>query len=113
MSEVARTLVRNRPVGEVLVQVVQLAFDTCPAERAFVVMKDQEAGTLVPRVARDRNGADIRAATISRTIVSRVMRIASQSWRATCGSNPHRPSDSVDATGARVHVRAACGTTSA
>ena len=73
MSEVARTLVRNRPVSEVLDQVVQLAFDTCPAERAFVVMKDEATGALVPRLARDRTGADIPSATISRTIVNRVI----------------------------------------
>jgi adenylate cyclase len=73
MADVARTLVGNCPVGEVLAHVVQLAFDTCPAERAFVILRDDATGTLVPRVASTRSGADIRSASISRTIVNRVM----------------------------------------
>jgi adenylate cyclase len=73
MADVARTLIGNRPVGEVLAHVVQLAFDTCPAERAFVILRDDATGTLVPRVASTRSGGDIRSATISRTIVNRVM----------------------------------------
>jgi adenylate cyclase len=73
LSEIARTLVTNRPPSEVFSQVVQLAFETCPAERAFLVLRDDATGSLVPRVASRRDGTDIRAVSLSRTIVSRVM----------------------------------------
>ena len=110
MSEVARTLVRNRPVAEVLVQVVQLAFDTCPAERAFVVMKDEATGDAgAARCACDRDGADIRSATISRTIVNRVMtdRVALLASDARLDSRIGAVGERPGASGPRVHVRAA------
>ena len=73
LSEIARTLVTNRPPSEVFAQVVQLAFETCPAERAFLVLRDDVSGDLVPRVASRRDGTDIRSVSLSRTIVNRVM----------------------------------------
>ena len=73
LSEIARTLVANRPPSEVFAQVVQLAFETCPAERAFLVLRDDATGNLVPRVASRRDGTDIRSVSLSRTIVNRVM----------------------------------------
>ena len=73
LSEIARTLVRNRPPSEVFAQVVQLAFETCPADRAFLVLRDETTGDLVPRVASRRDGTDIRSVSLSRTIVNRVM----------------------------------------
>jgi adenylate cyclase len=73
LSEIARTLVTNRPPADVFAQVVQLAFETCPAERAFLVLRDEATGNLVPRVASRRDGTDIRAVSLSRTIVNRVM----------------------------------------
>jgi adenylate cyclase len=73
LSEVARTLLRNRPTQEVFAEVVQLAFETCPAERAFLVVRDDTTGALVPRVARRRDGTDIQSASLSGTIVKRAM----------------------------------------
>lgn len=73
ISEVARTLLKNRPTQEVFAEVVQLAFETCPAERAFLVVRDDTTGTLMPRVARRRDGTDIQSASLSRTIVDRAM----------------------------------------
>ncbi|MCC6163639.1 MAG: FHA domain-containing protein [Acidobacteria bacterium] len=73
LSEVARALVKSPPPNEVFTRVVQLAFDTCPAERAFLVLRDAATGTLQPRVARRRDGTDIESASVSRTIVDRVI----------------------------------------
>jgi adenylate cyclase len=73
LSEVARTLLRNRPTHEVFAEVVQLAFETCPAERAFLVVRDDTTGALMPRMARRRDGTDIQSASLSRTIVDRAM----------------------------------------
>ena len=73
LVEVGRTLVGDRPPGEVFQQIATLAFDTCPAERVFLVLKDHTAGTLVPRVACRRDGTDIRSVSLSRTILQRVM----------------------------------------
>jgi adenylate cyclase len=73
LTEIARTLVTNRPATEVFDKVVQLAFETCPAERAFLVLRDEATGNLVPRVATLRDGTEIRSGSLSRTVVNRVM----------------------------------------
>lgn len=73
ISDIARTLVSNKPLHDVFDQIVQLAFDTCPAERAFLVLRDESTGTIDARVARSRDGTDIRTVSLSRTIVNRVM----------------------------------------
>ena len=39
--------------------VVQLAFETLPAERTFLVLRDETSGAIVPRVARNRHGTDV------------------------------------------------------
>jgi adenylate cyclase len=73
LAEVARTLLRNSPLHDVFAQVVQLTFETCPAERAFLVVRDDTTGVVMPRVARRRDGSDIQSASLSRTIIDRVM----------------------------------------
>lgn len=73
LSEVARMLLVNASPNEVFGQVVQIAFDTCPAERAFLVLRDETTGSIVSRVARNRDGTDIQSGSLSRTIVNRVM----------------------------------------
>jgi adenylate cyclase len=72
LAEVARTLLKNNPLSEVFDQIVQLTFDACPAERTFLMVRDDASATLVPRVARRRDGTDIRSASLSRTIIDRV-----------------------------------------
>src|ERR1051326_7536576 len=78
MSEVAGTLIRSQPLSEVLNQVVDLTFDTIPAERAFLILLAGDSGELVPRVVRDRRestktGKNKSVSSISRTIVNRVL----------------------------------------
>ena len=71
LVDVGQTLVEQSAPGEVFRHIVRLAFDICPAERAFLVLKDDAAG-FVPRVARRRDGTDIHSVSLSRTIVDRV-----------------------------------------
>jgi len=73
MSDVAGTLIRSQPLSEVLNRVVDLAFDTILAERAFLILIEQGTGALVPRVVRQRGSASVGATSISRTIVKRVL----------------------------------------
>lgn len=74
MSDIARTLVRPQPLSQVLEQVVDLAFDTIAAERAFLILIEQGGEALVPRVVRHREPrADAESTSISRTIVNRVL----------------------------------------
>jgi adenylate cyclase len=73
MSEISQTLVRGQPLMSVLNRVVDLAFDSIPAERAFLMLADETTGTIVPRVVRNRDGTTSARASISNTIVRRVM----------------------------------------
>jgi adenylate cyclase len=73
MSEIARTLVTAQPLMSVLNRVVDLAFQSIAAERAFLILTDEVTGALVPRVVRNRDGTVSERASISSTIVQRVM----------------------------------------
>jgi adenylate cyclase len=73
LTDISRTLVGTQPIDEVLGQVVDSAFESTRATRALLLMYDEEAQTLVPRVVRHREGA--RGSTrISRTILDQVLR---------------------------------------
>ena len=73
MSEISRTLVRPQPLVSVFNKVVDLAFDSIAAERAFLMLRDPATAELVPRVARNRDGSSPAHTTLSRTVLSRVM----------------------------------------
>jgi adenylate cyclase len=73
MSEIARTLVTGQPLMSVLDRVVDLAFESIAAERAFLMLTDEATGAVVPRVVRNRDGTTPERASISSTIVRRVM----------------------------------------
>jgi adenylate cyclase len=73
MSEISRTLVRPQPLVSVFNKVVDLAFDSIAAERAFLMLRDPATAELVPRVARNRDGSSPEHTTLSRTVLSRVM----------------------------------------
>jgi adenylate cyclase len=73
MSEIASTLVTGQPLMSVLNRVVDLVFESIPAERAFLMLTDDATGAVVPRVARNREGATSERTSISSTIVQRVM----------------------------------------
>ena len=59
MSEISRTLVRPQPLMTVLNKVVDLAFGSISAERAFLMLVDEGTKTVVPRVARTRDGSSM------------------------------------------------------
>ena len=48
-------------------------FDTIAVERAFLLLVDEATGELIPRVARHRDGTVLTEATLSRTVVRRVI----------------------------------------
>lgn len=73
LSDIARTLVRPQPLSDVLEQVVDLAFDTIPAERAFLILIEPSSGALVPRVVRRRGQSEAGSTSISRTIINQVL----------------------------------------
>jgi adenylate cyclase len=73
LSNIAQTLVRPQPLSDVLEQVVDLAFDTIPAERAFLILIEPNSGTLVPRVVRRRGQSEAGSTSISRTIINQVL----------------------------------------
>jgi adenylate cyclase len=73
LSETARTLVAVQPVHQVLARIVDLVFDSVPAERAFVLLQEGD-GTLKPAVVRNRDGSRPADARVSRTAVDEAIR---------------------------------------
>jgi adenylate cyclase len=73
LSEISRQLVRWRPLPDILERIVSVVFETIAVERAFLLLLDEETGEPVPRVARDRDGTHLPNATLSRTVVRRVI----------------------------------------
>jgi adenylate cyclase len=73
LSEISRTLVGTQPIDEVLGHVVDLAFDATQAARALLMLYDEDAAVLVPRVVRHRS--DAKSSTrISKTILDQVLK---------------------------------------
>jgi hypothetical protein len=73
LADIGGALVRSASAAEILERVVALIFDLTRAERVFVMLADEGAADLVPRVARCRDGTTPHGATISRTIARLVM----------------------------------------
>ena len=74
LTEIGKTLVRVQGIAQVLERVVDLVFDALPAERAFLLLRDSIDEPLTARVMRNRDGTRPAKATLSRTIVNKVMR---------------------------------------
>jgi adenylate cyclase len=74
LTEIGKTLVRVQGLAQVLERVVDLVFDALPAERAFLLLRDSIDEPLTARVMRHRDGSRPTKATLSRTIVNKVMR---------------------------------------
>ena len=73
LYDIGRTLVGVQPIDQVLAHVVDLAFDSTQADRALLLLYDENRDTFVPRVVRHRSTS--RTSTVlSRTIIDRVLR---------------------------------------
>jgi adenylate cyclase len=76
LTRVAETLVASRPVEEVLHQVMDIVFESIPAERGFLMLagEEKDASTLTAKVTKYRNKSHDRGKiTISKTIAQRVL----------------------------------------
>jgi adenylate cyclase len=73
LSEISRQLVRWHSLPEILERIVSVVFETIAVERAFLLLLDERTGEPVPRVARDRSGTRLPNATLSRTVVRKVI----------------------------------------
>ena len=89
ISEMSRSLVKSQPLSNILEEVVRLAADSTNAERAFLILKDEKSGALVPRVARTREQGPVKQGAVSRTVLNRVMqeRVAMLASNAQSDSN--------------------------
>ncbi|MGB8539828.1 MAG: adenylate/guanylate cyclase domain-containing protein [Acidobacteriaceae bacterium] len=74
LSDVSCELVRSTSLSQILDRIVALTFEMTHADRAFLMLVDEQSGELVPRVARCRDGTPSHGATISRTIAGTVFR---------------------------------------
>ncbi len=76
LTRVAETLVASRPVEEVLQQVMDIVFESIPAERGFLMLagEEKDASSLTAKVTKYRNKSHDRGKiTISKTIAQRVL----------------------------------------
>ncbi len=74
LSEISRTLVTVQPLPQVLGKVADLVFDAVPAERVFLMLRDSFDEPLQGRVMRNRDGSVPDKVSLSRTVLSTVMR---------------------------------------
>jgi adenylate cyclase len=75
LADVGRTLLGSQPLTDILNRVVEMAFAAVPgAERAFLLLRDSPESELAARVLRKRDGTTPANATLSRTVVRRVLR---------------------------------------
>ena len=63
-----------QPLEQVLARVVDLVFDVLPAERGFLLLRDSWDQPLTARVLRNRDGTVPANVSLSRTVVSHVIR---------------------------------------
>ena len=73
LSQIAGQLVRWGPLEDILDRIVSVVLDTVPVERAFLLLLDGGTGELVPRVVRARDRLPVAGASVSRTVVRRVI----------------------------------------
>ena len=76
LTRVAETLVASRPVEEVLQQVMDIVFESIPAERGFLMLagEEKDASTLTAKVTKFRSKSHDRGKiSISKTIAQRVL----------------------------------------
>lgn len=74
LADVGRTLLSSRSLSDVLAQVVDMAFEAVPAERAFLMLRESSEQALSARVLKHRDGTVPDHPTLSRMVVRRVMR---------------------------------------
>jgi pSer/pThr/pTyr-binding forkhead associated (FHA) protein len=73
MSTIARRVVHWHSSRELMEQVVEVVFDTIPAERAFLLTPETTSAIIVPQVARSRGGHTADGRTLSRAVIERVI----------------------------------------
>ncbi len=73
LADVGRTLLSSQSLAEVLNRVVDRAFDAVPADRAFLMLREEDDQSLAARVLRHRDGSVPPNPTLSRQVVHRVM----------------------------------------
>jgi adenylate cyclase len=74
LSDVSCELVRSTSLSQILDRIIALTFEMTHADRAFLMLMDEQSGELVPQVARCRDGSPAHGATISRTIAGTVFK---------------------------------------
>lgn len=76
LTRLARLLITAEAVENVLEKVLDIAFDTLPVDRGFILLRDEQSGELVCEVMRTKERTDFRPQSevpISRTMLETVM----------------------------------------
>ncbi len=72
MTMMGQRIVAVKPLEEIIDSIIDLVFESTPAERASLLLWDGAAQKLVTKIARSRTGRDVGEFRISRTIVNKV-----------------------------------------
>ena len=70
----AKDLNEARSVEDVLQRIMEIVFDHVPADRGFLMLREEGEDRLTPMVVKHRTGSDQGKITISKTIADRVLK---------------------------------------
>ncbi len=70
----AKDLNEARSVDDVLHRIMEIVFDHVPADRGFLMLREEGEARLTPKVVKHRTGGDQDKITISKTIADRVLK---------------------------------------
>lgn len=76
LSKMGRDLMTTKSVDDLLEKVMNLIFEHIPAERGYMLLRDEEGQDLVPKLVKhkDESKRDTKGVTISKTIVEKVLK---------------------------------------
>jgi adenylate cyclase len=75
LSKIARDLIATKTLEELLPKIMDLIFEHIPAERGYLLLREEEGGELVPKVVKYRDEQQSReeSMSISKTIIDKVL----------------------------------------
>lgn len=72
MTLMGQRIIAVKPLEEIIESIIDLVFESTPAERASLLLWDTSSSKLVTKIARNRSGKEMEGFIISRTIVNKV-----------------------------------------
>lgn len=76
LSQMGRDLIASKSLDDLLVKIMDLIFEHVPAERGYLLLRDDEGKDLVPKLVKHREEpkGEEESITISKTIVDKILK---------------------------------------